>query len=449
MRARIALALLCGVCAVGALTAVAAAPIDRIDGPITGGLAMATRNVELRTDMVSVYNVGQLTQDTADRALLAARDAGGTAVTGRSASVGMIRLRRGSATVQQPASGFAYPMGTTVLSQAVVGPTMGTNVSAQLTSTRVVMGALTASLRGARAGDVLTVVGAAGNAVDFTIGAVVADAVIGGTEILMSPEAADRIGLTAPSRVIIWDFDSRAAINSAMSSRGLVNTSVRIRRSWDPADPDSTLGMAETKAALGEFSYRVNADGSVTQDAAWKAAHITYGAIGQLKLQSGCHARVRVDLQAAMSELIAAGLEYTINYYDANRAGGCYYPRFNRLTPDSRLGSLSRHSWGQAIDTNTIGSCQGCAPPDMNCATVRIFRKHNFAWGGNFLRPDGMHFEWVGERRDQLPYPSRFCQNPGSSALDITGSDETPAQQPPIEETQRASLFGHDGMEAD
>ena len=36
---------------------------------------------------------------------------------------------------------------------------------------------------------------------------------------------------------------------------------------------------------------------------------------------------------------------------------------------------------------------------------MRIFRKHGFAWGGNFLIPDGMHFEWVGERRrqDQLP----------------------------------------------
>jgi len=340
-------------------------------------------------------------------------------------------------------------MGTTVLSQAVVGPTMGPNVSAQMTPTRVVMGALTASLRGAKAGDVLTLVGAGGNSVDYTIGAVVADAVIGGTEILMSPEAADRIGLTAPSRVVIWDFDSRAAINSALSARGLVNTSVRIRRSWDPADPDLTLGMAETKSTLGEFSYRVNGDGSVTQEAAWKSANITYGSIGQLQLQTGCHKRVRVDLQAAMSELIAAGLEYTLNYYDANRAGGCYYPRFNRLTPDSRLGSLSRHSWGQAVDTNTVGSCQGCAPPDMNCATVRIFRKHGFAWGGNFLRPDGMHFEWVGERRDQLPFPSRFCQNPGSSALDADDADRTPAQPPPIEETERASLFAHDGMEAD
>ncbi len=106
--------------------------------------------------------------------------------------------------------------------------------------------------------------------------------------------------------------------------------------------------------------------------------------------------------------MAAAGLAGTIDVTNANTYGGCHYPRFNRI--GGELGFLSRHSWAMALDTNTVSNCQGCVP-QMNCDVVRIFRRHNFAWGGNFLVPDGMHFEWVGERRDQLSYPSTYCPN--------------------------------------
>ncbi|MEY5152618.1 MAG: hypothetical protein RLZZ551_1167, partial [Actinomycetota bacterium] len=49
--------------------------------------------------------------------------------------------------------------------------------------------------------------------------------------------------------------------------------------------------------------------------------------------------------------------------------------------------------------------------PHMDCRIVRIFRHWGFAWGGNFTPSDGMHFEYVGERRDNLAFPSRYCPN--------------------------------------
>lgn len=410
---------------------------DRVDGG-----ASATRQAERVpadvSDVVTVYNSGNLRSDVADRSTAAARAAGASVAFGRAASVGMLAVSRGASAVQVPPAGFAYPMGTTVLPTDVVAQTMGADVSQLLAADAVVMGQLTAGLRGAQAGDSVTLVGASGAPITFRVAAVLTDAQVGGTELLMSPAAADRLGITQLSRAVIWGFPTRAAIDAAMSSNGLVSTSIRIRRSWDAADPDDTLGMAATKAALGEFAYRVNANGSVSQDDAWVAASLPAGREllnGSIPIRARCHNVVKPAIQSALAEVAAAGLAGTINVGDANTAGGCHLARFNRLTPDSSLGSLSRHSWGMALDTNTIGSCQGCAPPDMNCRTVQIFRKYGFAWGGNFLTPDGMHFEWVGERRDQLAYPSRFCPNTATGALQLTDDD-----------VGRATLYADDGL---
>jgi hypothetical protein len=391
-------------------------------------------------DVVTIYNSGALRSDVAARALAASQAAGGTAAIGRSASTGMKRVRRGNTIIQQAPSGYAYPMGTTILPTHVVSNIMGLSVAANLTATDIVMSARTARLRRAQAGDVVDLVASDGSVLAFTIAEVVPDEITGGTELLLSLSAGDRLGVSRLSRIVLWGFGSRSALNAELVRQNLISTSIRVRRSWDPPDPDFTLGMARTKEALGEFAYRVNASGSVSLDAAWKNANITSGSIGQLRLQTGCHRVVRAALTNAMNEVISSGLENTINYEHANSAGGCYLARFNRLTPNSSIGFLSRHSWGMAIDTNTIGSCQGCAPPDFatipgGCDVVRIFRKHGFAWGGNFLTPDGMHYEWVGERRDIGLYPSRYCANTNAGQL-ARLSDET----------ERSSLFAHDGL---
>lgn len=392
-------------------------------GPIAGPATASSPAVPvtpLASDVVTIYNSGDLRGDVATAAMAAARQGGAGIAFGRSASVGMVGLYRASAPVQLPAAGFAYPMGTTVLPPEVVSSTMGRDVAQHLAADAAVMGQTSASLRGAQAGDTMHLLADNGSVVAVRIGAVLPDAKIGGSELLMSPQAGDRLGIVRLSRAVLWNPSSRAALDNAMAANGLVSTSVRIRRSWDPPDPDDTLGVMRTKALLGEFSYRVNSNGWLTLDSTWMR-NITYGSIGGLSLASGCHKDVRPALAAAMNELSVRGVAGTINYSHANSAGGCFGARFNRLTPSSSLGFVSRHSWGMAVDTNTVGSCQGCVPDFIRipggCTAVQIFRKHGFAWGGNYLTPDGMHFEYVGERRDLLPYPSRWCANTGAVAL--------------------------------
>lgn len=402
----------------------------------------AVRIVPEFDDIVTVYNSGALTADTEARAVAAAEQAGASWTVQDAASIGMTLVARRGQTVQAPPGGFAYPMGTTVLEPRAVREFMGPDVAALLDDEHIVMSSLTASLRDAREGDQVVLTAADGRAVAFTLGGVISDEVTGGTELLMTPDAADRIGLERRSSVVIWDFD-RSTLDAALEDQGLVSTRIRIRRSWDPFDPDSTLGMGQTKALLGEFAYRLGAAGSVSIDSAWTSRHLPSGRRllnASIPIRARCHLDVEPALRAALAEVAAAGLASTINVYDANRAGGCYNPRFNRLA-NSAIGFLSRHTWAMAIDTNTVGSCQGCAPPDIDCRTVRIFRKHGFSWGGNYLTPDGMHFEYVGQRRDRYPYPSRFCSNivAGDALVD-------PDAPLPVELTQRPTIFSDAGL---
>ena len=399
------------------------------------------------SDVVSIYNrANALATDVAAGAVAAVAAAHGAWAMGRGISVGMRAVRRNGAVVQQAPDGFAYPMSTTALPLDTVGPLMGRDVAGILARGYVVMGRTTAQMRGAAVGDVVDLVSANGSLASFLIGMVADDAVVGGTELLITPDQADVIGATIDTRIVLWGFDSRAVLDQALSSAGLdTRPDVRIRRSWDPFDPDSTIGMVQTKTLLGEFAYRPRANGvevDVTGD--WESAFMPPDRevlVDAIPIRARCNVTIRADLQAALAEVAAVGLGGAIDVVNANTYGGCYYPRFNRVS--GALGFLSRHSWGMALDTNTVANAEGRVP-QMNCDVVRIFRKHNFAWGGNFLVPDGMHFEWVGTRRDQYTFPSRYCPNQPA----VVPTENAPAARPGAGQVPavRAMLFAEDGF---
>ena len=425
-----------------AVPTVVVAAVNQLD---EGGATASEAAVRLNPpvgDIVTVYNSGSLTATTEARAVAAARQAGADFTVREAASIAMQRIVRGNTVVQEAPSTLSIPMGTTVFDADVIGAIMGPEVSAVVSSTSLVMSRGTADLRGAEAGDVVTLRSAFGADVDFSIGAVIDDEITGGTELLITPEAAARLFLRRKSSVVMWGFSSREDMDEALADNDLVSTSIRIRRSWDPFDPDSGLGMGRTKELLGEFAYRVNANGSVTQETSWQAANLPSGRVllnDFVAIRARCHLVIEPALRDAFAEIASVGAHTAFDLDDANSAGGCHNPRFNRLANSTSIGFLSRHSWGMAIDTNTRGSCQGCAPPNFvtrpgGCTAVRIMRKHGFAWGGNYLTPDGMHFEYVGEPRDQLPYPSRYCPNiVDDNALTM-------------EVTQRATLFNDAGL---
>ena len=149
------------------------------------------------------------------------------------------------------------------------------------------------------------------------------------------------------------------------------------------------LSTVAVKERFGEFAFRLVLDQrEVVVDPAFVDANIVeerMPVIGTVR----CHRLIMDDLRAAVDELVAAGYE---EWLSPRRYAGCYHPRrigFGRET-------LSRHTWGIAIDLNVDVALPGLGPvaPDE---VVAIMGRHGFRWGGDFTTPDNHHFEWIGE----------------------------------------------------
>jgi hypothetical protein len=396
---------------------VAAVSVGGVVAWATGGAVDRAATVSSRADRVSepvsdvavAWDTGDVDRSLVDAVNVAMAEIGGVATPSRSGSIGLRRLARSGVTVHAPPAGYLIPITFVSLPRGAIAPVIGGDVSAVVDDTTVVLNEITADLMGAVEGDTLDLRADNGSTVTVTIGGVQPNAELGGSELVFTTAVADRLGMTGDTRVVMWGFDDRSALDTALARQGvLTRINTKVARSWDPFDPDDTISTARTKVALGEPWYRVNGDGSISMHPTWVATNLTDGRVllnDTVRIRAQCHVVVVGDLAAALADVVTAGLASTIDVGDTNAYGGCFNPRYSRNS-----GYLSRHSYGMAIDINTDSNCLGCRPP-MNCEVVRIFRRHGFAWGGNFRVPDGMHFEWVGEPRDQVAYPSKYCPN--------------------------------------
>lgn len=306
--------------------------------------------------------------------------------------------------------GWRIAMATMVVPTRYVRITGGDAMAEVVARGEVLMGETAAKVRGAQVGDVLTLRDRKFWMHPFRIGAIVADEFVDWGDLLMSSTAAASLGEMPVSQIAITSIDSPSSVLAGLKKKGItIGTVYRLRTSWDRENPDSTLGTATTKKLLGEFSYRPTVGSSILVAGSWTSSNIAWKMrYTDIKLGNNCHKIVVGAIQGALTEIKGAGLSRFIDTQNSNRYGGCFVGRYNRLA--GNFGAPSRHAWGMAIDINTDTNPQG-GVPQMNCAVVRIFRKWGFAWGGNFWPKDGMHFEYVGERRDQLGYPSRYCPN--------------------------------------
>ncbi len=350
-------------------------------------------------DYVRINQTRELGSAVTSATRLAASDASGRVAHFYGGTLGMRRIRRESTIVGAPPTGFRYPTTMAAVSISDSRNLFERAILRALARGDVVMNADAASRRGVQVGDTVELIGWNRRVRVLRVGAISG---VVGAELLMSKPVAEDLGIRRPSFLIVWGFADRTALDAALATRLAGKGAIRISRSWEPLTADDSLSSVQLKGLLGEFAIR--GSGAISVDSTWRKANIVgvFFKIGNKRLIKTCHRMVAPLIQAAFDQITEEGLADEIDISNTQRAGGCYHPREVRAVGSTTGGAVSTHSWGGALDLNPSANCMGCRPK-ISCRVVQIFRSLGFAWGGNYLTVDGMHFEYVGERRDDVP----------------------------------------------
>ena len=299
---------------------------------------------------------------------------------------GMVDLKavKGAAKpLPRRAKGAVFP-----ISIAAMDPTPEKDdaASAALAAGNAVMSQTAADLRGMQVGGTITIA-AEGTKRSFRVGAVVPDEEARGREVLIPYAQSKGLGLTAP-RAIASSVTAEH-IAAAIQTMETLTAGVRARiraadQDTDELGQSQILSFVEIKRIFGEFTYRPTSSRFVIPDNAWEDANIVEVRVPLLGLMK-CNKRIIPQLTGAMRELQARGLSRLIR-----TSNGCYSPRMQV----GNTYALSRHAYGIAVDVNATRNPYGEAP-DQDPRLVELMERWGFTWGGRWLVPDGMHFEFV------------------------------------------------------
>jgi D-alanyl-D-alanine carboxypeptidase len=290
--------------------------------------------------------------------------------------------------VDEPASPFAFPIDAFAVQASdyapFVGPGVRDEIVRALRAGRAVLGEHSARLRGLGLGGKLVF-----RTGSVRVGAVVPDDAVGWSEVLLSREVGRQLGirherylLAQPSERLtrrVWKRkllpfvgDDPLRVDVAGSTRY-----VRVASGVRPA--------IFLKQRFGEFAATPQADPAyLTIDPAWVERNIVTTEVPLLGTVT-CHRKLVPMVRGALYEIAASSLASEIKVYS-----GCWASRTVSRSPTA---PPSYHAYGAAIDINAPQNPYG-SKPTMNREIVRIFERWGFNWGGDFLIPDGHHFEF-------------------------------------------------------
>ena len=338
------------------------------------------------TSVVEVRQSGGFDQATLSLIDDAVRAVRGDSTELHRVTLRMLRVMRGDEIVQEAPRGYGYPMLTMAIDPGT--PVVPVGLRTTLSRGEAAMGEITARLRGAMVGDVIDLESLDGTVVPVRIGAIVPDEYLRWSEILIGASVVPGLEIDRPYSVVAWG--TNGAPLAAAIGIWTSEPAVRVLDGLGEPPTDPVLPMAVVKARFGEFAVAPAGGDEVDVDQEWRNTWIVtvdFPIVGVTR----CHRMVVPYIRAALDEVERSGLAEKLDPTDFQVAGGCYNPRFNRGADPGY--SLSRHSWGIAVDFNPSTNRYG-DEPTLPMEIVEIFRRWGFSWGGGWSVPDGMHFEW-------------------------------------------------------
>ncbi|MDP9118793.1 MAG: M15 family metallopeptidase [Actinomycetota bacterium] len=290
--------------------------------------------------------------------------------------------------VHEPTRPYAFPIDAFAVQARDYAPFVAESVRGEivraLSSGKAVLGEHSARLRRLGPGGKLTF-----RTGSVRVGAIVPDDAVGWAEALLSREVGRRLGITheryllaQPSRNLTRPAWKRTLLPFVGDDplRVDVPGGTRFVRVASGVNPPILV-----KEVFGEFAATPQSDPAwLTIDPAWVERNIVTTEVPLLGTVT-CHRRLIPMVKGALEEILASGLMSEIKVYS-----GCWASRTVSRSPTA---PPSFHAYGAAIDINAPQNPYG-AKPTMNREVVRIFESWGFNWGGDFLIPDGHHFEY-------------------------------------------------------
>lgn len=251
----------------------------------------------------------------------------------------------------------------------------------RLRDDEVLLGATGALLRD---GDALTL----GSGRRLRVVGTVPDEAVGAAELVLPAAGAAAGGIRVPRYLLLHHEGSRPELEAAIRAaapearmRVRVPGEVTFLRHADVVLPQSLL-----KRTFGEFGSRPSGT-RLELDPAWTTEHLVAVDLPVVGVVT-CHEAIVPALRGALTDIAERGLVPEVD----RAATGCWNPR-----PIAGTDQPSRHAWGAALDI---------VPAPTDPQVVEVFDRWGFTWGGEWLTPDPVHFEYVRPPRRSPAAPA-------------------------------------------